>query len=65
MKFTTYYETGSIRRGSSKAHKTAHASKAAAVKKACALSEKSGGYVTVMKNGVEVAACYGGKKVGH
>jgi len=59
--FTTYYETGSGR--TIKMHKTTHNSKAAAIKKACELSLKTGGYVTVHKSGLEVAACYKGKRV--
>lgn len=62
--FTVYHETGSLRRGTLKHHKHPAATKTSAVKKACALSKKTkGGFVAVMKNGIEVAACRRGKVV--
>lgn len=63
VELTTYYETGSVRRGTIKTHRTTHNSKAAAIKQACELSQKTGHFVTVMKKGLEVAACHEGKKV--
>ena len=61
--FNTYYETGIVRRGTIRSHRTSHNSKTTAIKQACELSLKTGGYVTVMKNGLEVAACHRGKKI--
>jgi len=60
--FVTYYETGSLRRGTLKFHKTTHSSKQAAIKKACGLSLKTGGHVVVMRAGLEVAACHRGQR---
>lgn len=62
-KFTTYYETGSVRRGTIKVHKTSHASRAAAVQKARRLSKKTGGYVTFGRSGWGIATYYKGKRV--
>jgi hypothetical protein len=60
--FKTYYETGSARRGTIKFHHTEHRTKKAAVDKACALSKRTKGFVTVMRNGIEVASCLRGKR---
>jgi hypothetical protein len=57
-KFTTYYETRSHM-----PRFTTHSSKAAATKRACEISVKTGGYVTVLRNGIEVAACRKGKRI--
>lgn len=61
--FVTYYETGTIARGNKRFHRTKHRSKRAAVAKACAISARTRGFVTVMRNGIEVAACNSGKRV--
>lgn len=61
-KFVTYYETGSTRAGTIRSHKTNHNSKRAAMAKACEISRSHDGYVTVMRNGIEVGACFNGKR---
>ena len=59
--FTTYYETGSLRRGTMEHHKTTHKTRAGAVEAARKISRKTGHFVAVMRNGIEVASCYNGK----
>lgn len=58
--FTTYYSTGSFRRGTMKHHKRSFASKKAAVAHAKKVSKRTGNFVTVLRKGIEVAACDNG-----
>jgi hypothetical protein len=55
MSFTVYYETGSLQRGTHRIHKTKHTRRADADAEAEVLSRTSGGFVSVMKSGVDVA----------
>jgi hypothetical protein len=61
--FRTYYNTGSVRKGTDRAQTTFHRSKRAAMKEACRLSKFTKGYVTVDRNGIEVGSCFRGKPV--
>lgn len=58
--FTTYYETGSLRRGTLKAHKKDFSSKKKAVAHAKKLSKRTRAFVTVQRGGREVAECLKG-----
>ena len=62
--FTTYYETGSLRDGTWQPHKKAHHSRQAASREAAALSKTTGGFVTVARNGLEIASYLHGRRMG-
>lgn len=63
-KYKTYYETGSLRRGTLKHHVGKPTTRAKAIKQACALSKRTRGFVTVVGGrwGLEVASCVKGKR---
>jgi transposase-like protein len=58
--YTTHYESGSG--GRKRFHHGTPTSLKKAIEQACRLSKKTGGYVTVEKNGREVASCYKGSQ---
>ena len=60
MTYSTYYETGSQRAGTLKIHRKTYKTRAAAVRAAEKLTKRRKGWVTVMRGGLEVAACHRG-----
>ena len=60
--YSSYYETGSISAGTRKIHIRRFVSRRKAFEDTAALSLSVDGYVTVNRNGLEIASFYRGEK---